>query len=364
MIVKEGICHASFAGDVGRRIDLAACRRLIADRTEDATLAHKHRAPTWFQFDPLPLRVTQPAPPLTVGRFASRPVVELLLYDFGAVTVTYSLPVAGDLDELLALSCELAGSDVLLNDARRRLHELLESIRGAVSEPRVDALLEDYVIFELRDVDLAGPLADLPARRAQDLARILRAETGALSPQEVSDALASCVTFGPDDLLLVDWNIALVVDRAADDVRAVLEFANVQLLEVRFLDQQLDRALDRSYEALVRDERRWRFRLAAPGAELGRIARMQVDGAVLFERVTNALKLLGDQYLARVYGLASRRLRLAEWNAAVALKLATLESIYSKLADRAAARRMEALEWIIILLFVVSIALPLLQAAP
>ena len=39
---------------------------------------------------------------------------------------------------------------------------------------------------------------------------------------------------------------------------------------------------------------------------------MQVESAVLFEGVNNALKLLGDQYLARVYRLASQRFHLEE----------------------------------------------------
>ena len=43
----------------------------------------------------------------------------------------------------------------------------------------------------------------------------------------------------------------------------------------------------------------------------------------------------------------------------ISRKLATLDSIYAKTADRAASRRMEVLEWIIILLFVLSIVLSL-----
>jgi hypothetical protein len=47
-------------------------------------------------------------------------------------------------------------------------------------------------------------------------------------------------------------------------------------------------------------------------ADLHRVAQMQVDSAMLFEGVNNALKLLGDQYLARVYRLASQRFHLEE----------------------------------------------------
>jgi hypothetical protein len=144
-----------------------------------------------------------------------------------------------------------------------------------------------------------------------------------------------------------------------DDVRAVLEFANVELLEMRILDEQLDQALDEGYEALTRKPRR----LSLPGShdkDMTHIAQLQVDSALIFERVTNTLKLLGDQYLARVYRLASQRFHLEAWDASILRKLQTLESIYSKMSDRAGTRRMEVLEWIIIILIALSIAVSFL----
>src|SRR5206468_4360360 len=132
----------------------------------------------------------------------------------------------------------------------------------------------------------------------------------------------------------------------------------------RYLDQQLDVALEQAYEALPRQT--W-WRLALPGAsgpDLRRIGTLQVESAVLFEGVNNALKLLGDQYLARVYRLVSERFHLADWDASILRKLETLESIYQKMSDFAGTRRMEALEWIIIVLITLSIVLPLVTGEP
>jgi hypothetical protein len=131
--------------------------------------------------------------------------------------------------------------------------------------------------------------------------------------------------------------------RETDDIRVVLAFANAELLEMRSLDAQLDDALDQAYTTL---SVRAGHRLRLPGvasADLRRIVHMQVDSAMLFEGVNNALKLLGDQYLARVYHLASQRFHLAEWDASILRKLHTLESIYAKIADRATNQRRETL---------------------
>ena len=88
------------------------------------------------------------------------------------------------------------------------------------------------------------------------------------------------------------------------------------------------------------------------------ISQWQVDSAILFEGVNNVLKLIGDQYLARVYRLAAQRFHLADWDASIFRKLETLESIYQKISDQMVSRRMEVQEWIIIFLIAISIVLP------
>lgn len=62
-------------------------------------------------------------------------------------------------------------------------------------------------------------------------------------------------------------------------------------------------------------------------------------------------------YLARVYRLVSERFHLSEWDASILHKLQTLENIYQKMSDEAVDRRMELLEWIIIILIAVEIVL-------
>jgi uncharacterized Rmd1/YagE family protein len=90
------------------------------------------------------------------------------------------------------------------------------------------------------------------------------------------------------------------------------------------------------------------------------VAELQLEGAVLLERVTNALKVFGEEYLARIYRLAARRFQLAELESAISQKLATIESIYQKLSDRATTARMETLEWVVIILIALEIVLGIL----
>lgn len=355
--IERGNCHVVFAHDMALSIDLNQAERLITATTARQTIRHKRRAPQYFEYDPPPLRVTQDIEPVTLGPFRTTALVDIIIYDFGAVSVTYCIPLHGPLSDLLPLSNDLYANEALLADSRHRVRQLLETIAPAVSKPQLSNLVEDYAIYQIEQMAPSVERSTLVDQHGELLARILRAEHNALSKQETGEALACQIAYSQDDLLIVDWNAALLFDTAAEDVRAVMEFANVELLEMRYLDDRLDDALDESHEKLTRRGWNW-LRTNSSTRDLNRIAELQVDGALLFEGVNNALKLLGDQYLARVYRMTSQRLHLNEWDASILRKLQTLDSIYHKLSDQQSTRRMELLEWIIIILIAVSIILP------
>ena len=355
--IGKGVCYALFAYEVGLSIDLDECERRITALTERATLRHKRRAPRYFEYRPAPLRVIQAGEPIAVGAQRTAGSVEILLFDFGAVSVTYAIPFTGPLPGLLGLSDALYDHPGLLGDSRRRVEQLLADVGPAVKRRRIADFVEPYAIFQIEAFTEPCPPEKLYTTWGHEVAQILRAEPGPLSEQEVADALACRLSFKPDDLAIIDWDASLLLDRDGDDVRDVLEFANVELLELRYLDQKLDDALDESYETLSRG-RGW-FPVLARTArlDLERVGQLQLDAAVLFEEVNNALKLLGDQYLARVYRLVSGRFHLSEWDGSILRKLQTLESIYQKLSDVASTWRLEVLEWIVIVLIATEIVL-------
>ena len=356
-IIQNGTCFVIFAHDAARSINLELAERRVHEATQRQTMPHKRRAPSYFEYQPPPLRVSQDTEPVHVGKFPARSSVDLLLYDFGAVTVTYSFPIAGPFADLLQLSEELYDNELLLSDSRLRVNQLLQVMGEAATQASVAPVVEDYVIFHIESFAQPFDTSRFCSEQRRQIAQILRAERQILSDQEVDDAISTRISFGTDDLTIADWNAALLVDREGEDVRAVLDFANVELLEMRYLDQRLDRALDQAYDTLSRPSFNLLRVFGYYSAALRRVAELQVDNAILFEGVNNTLKLLGDQYLARVYRLVNRRFHLDEWDASILRKLQTLESIYEKISDQAANRRMEILEWVIIILIAASIAL-------
>lgn len=358
-MIEAGICFAMYAYDVGFSIDLDKAEKIITDETYRGRLRHSRKSPQYFEFDPQPLKIVRDAEVVRIAGFETRAQIGIKLFDFGGALVSFEISLHGALDELIGLSSELYDSPELHERSRRALLSLVEEIKSAINRPEVSELVEDYVVYQIAKIDRPGSIEELLKQNDQAFARILTAEDETLSAEQVADTLSTRLAFGPNDVTIINWNAALLLDPDADDILAVLEYANAELLEMRLLDDRLDDALDEAYGLMTASKLRRLFR---PGRLLARVAEMQLDGAFVFEGVNNAVKLLGDQYLARVYEVASQRLHLVGWDRSVIRKLETLADIYQKMSDLQATRRSEMLEWVIVILIAFEICLTLFGA--
>ena len=345
--------------DLGFAIDLARAERLLSVDPIQQSFKRPRRATEASQLQRHSLRVAQSGFPVQIGDFRTEGPVEIVLWEFGAATIGYQIPIDGTLDKLVPLSDQLWDHADLIGDARRRAEHLLKAILPAVDKPRLGDRVEDYVVFELR-LPERPPIHELWTTHAATTASILRAEPQPLSEQEIADALNLRCAYLPDEVVLIDWFAALLVGDDMEDERLVLELTVAELLELRTLDDQLDRGVDAAY-AVLRRKRSLFSSMSVREPDLAEVSQLQADAAVLFEGVDNALKLLGDQYLARLYRVASERFHLPQWDTAIERKLKVLDGIYEKLATRASSRRFELLEVVIIVLIAISTVIPFMD---
>ncbi|MGH7242782.1 MAG: hypothetical protein ACREJD_05135 [Phycisphaerales bacterium] len=359
--VIQGTCSVVFCFDVGQAIDLNTAADILARGSELPSpqreqLQLRRRAPRYFNFDPAPVRFLQTCEPASRAGFHLTPKSETTLYDFGGASVVFTFAISGKLSDLVPLAIALAEDESLLKRAREQLNGILPSLAPAISRPQFDDLAEDYITFQFdRFGDPTDDLEGLLLANRSLMAQILRGDTSELSPQEIDEALSSRISYSESDAAILDFAAGFIIGQDASDLLDLIEFANVELLEMRHLDEKLDDALEEVYPTLSQTPRG-----RAGTRRLRRVAMLQADAAILFEGVNNAIKLVGDHYLARFYRRLTDRLHHPEWDASVLRKLGVLESIYQKLNDQQSTRRMEVLEWIIIILIAVSIVLPFL----
>ena len=348
--LQKGVCYVTFAFELGLSIKLDQATESVKEQEVERTkLRRNRRAPKYFDYDPPPLRIFQHGQQINLGKFFTKAQTELTIFDFGACSVTYQIEIEGPIAHLIELGEVLYDNTFLQAYAQLRVEQMLEQLRHTVVRPVTTDSIEDYIVYHFEQFDGNAPIETLLQEGAQDFASLLRVERDNLGLEEIREALNTRTSYGTEDCVVVDWNGALFFGDNVEDVRAVLEFCNVEFMEMRFLDEQLDDQLEQAYAVLTTKKK--------GDSNLSKVARLQVDSALLYEAVENALKLLGDQYLARVYSLASKKFHLSEWNSSIRRKLDTLDSIYQKLSDQSAQRRSEVLEWIIVVLILLEVAI-------
>lgn len=354
--IREGRALGFFAFDTADSIDLAAIPDVL--RPERERFVSRRPAPGYLGWAVPPVALALGERDVPLRGAVARAGVSARLFDFGAVSLTLSLALPDAIGALPAFAESLAQSDVA-GFARSLLHELLPEIRPALAGHGESALVEDYWVFWL--AALEPPLAAdalLQDQRAA-LAGALALDSTPLSRQQIDETLRDPLSWSPSDLVLADWSAALVCDSDCADTFAVLEFVNVQLLELRALDARLDRALARFSGEVHRVESLLGTLRNPHRAAIRALSELTVEALALAERVENALKLVPDVYLARVHRRCAARLGLAAWEHGVESKLAAARHLSSVLAERSAARRAEALEAAIVALIVLEISLAL-----
>src|SRR5207247_9377731 len=105
-VIAKATGFPLFAYDVARAIDLDAAERRILAGAERQTVKQRRRAPASFEYRPAPLRVTRPGEVHVLGAYRTAPALELVLYDFGAISVSYAVPIEGPLLRLAAPAYE------------------------------------------------------------------------------------------------------------------------------------------------------------------------------------------------------------------------------------------------------------------
>ncbi len=354
----EGQALAMFAFDIGFQVDLDAAAPLVREATRRRVVRARRPAPVWFDYSPPPLALVVEGATVDVGGRQTEASAELLIYDFGAALITYKLPLPGTLGELPALGSALYEHAALGADAMERIKSVMEAIRPAIERPRLADAVEDFAVFAITSWEGGEHPHALLDRSRAIIASAIEAEPDALSEEQALRATEAAMSYAAGDLAVIDWNGAVLFDADPEDVISVLQHANIELLELRVLDGELDTILDHADETLSKLTASRFWPSFASNRMLTQFASVQTDTAVMFEGVNNAIKLLGNQYLARLYRLSATRLDLPAWQASVQRKLAATESLYQKMSDVTANKRLETLEWVIILLIAVSILLP------
>ncbi len=287
-------------------------------------------------------------------------VIKLL--PVGAVSITVRVPFAVDRIEDLVSYHDLHFDTGSLNYDVRLLAEAVRRELEPYCIRPVPHLVDEeaYTVFclhaPLRGSDGQPVSAEnwlQPHRRQVAALLTQEADINLLSKQEAEESTVRYLSYYQNDLVVIDWDAALLVDEKSDFDEAlyIMELANLQLAELEAYDRMLDDCLDRSYRDLHRRNLRSRVHV------LHELREIRIDMARISDELMNITKFFGDWHLARIYENIAARFHLADWHHAVEEKLKTLDELYEILKHDQNNRLMLMLEVTIVLLFVIDLVM-------
>ena len=287
------------------------------------------------------------------------------LLPIGAISIMVRLPFkVNQIEQLVGFhDLQFTDGSWLYDDVRTLAAEVQKELQPYLIRPTSSLSDEEaYTVFCIH-----GPLQspdgntckseDWLAENRRTVAALLNEERdqARLSTQEADESTGKYLSYYDRDLVVVDWDAALVIDepRYFDETLYLMELANVQLAELEAYDRMLDNAVERSY----RDVSQRRFRARQTTRIQRELREIRIDFARLSDELSNITKFFGDWHSARIYQTLSARFHLSDWHRTIDEKLKTLDDLYQLLATEQNTRWMFILEISIVLLFVIDLVI-------
>ncbi len=337
--------------DVAEQIDLDKVRAILGAEPPRREPSFKHPAPEYVRFERPPVvEELEPVKISTGEQFLCR----VKYFAYGVASIELELAFQSDWDELVRLSNRFIAAAEIEKCALELVRARVNRVAGALVVPYSSWLSEDYYIINLRQATEQNA-AELILKHGDQIARIVRGESGPLADTERAEALQSSLSYYPTDLLVVGWVAALVFDtpEGAAPANQLLEYANTQLLEFRHYDEVLTRILENVYKAVERGGGPFRhWRMARQARKLNAV---RLEVTELTEKTDNAIKFISDMFYARAYRMAAARVGVTDYRNLVERKLRIAGDLYQSMVDEYHQARSFLLEAMVVAILVIEL---------
>jgi hypothetical protein len=342
--------------DIGKEIDLNRLEQALARSYFTARASFQRIRPKSIIMEdpPLSLRLH----PVRIERDGRQFDLEVFarVYDIGAISLCFIFE-----DRLSPLSA-LEDLGVLFT-GQEGLDETFDAYVGTLSEillPHISNLAINHVFFE----DYTVFVTDHLDESLDPVVLMLGERVSNLSPQMREEVLKNALSYSMDDRVILSWDRALICEPGpATDLIDLIEYATVQVLELRYYDRELSRQMEKMYDDIELADKQISFlRMRRYHALMSTLMETYAEISEITEKVNNLIKVTEDVYYARVYALVLKVLRSGQWSESVSRKIEVIQENYSMLSDEVRIQHSNFLEWVVIILIGLEFSLGIWQA--
>lgn len=283
----------------------------------------------------------------------TRASITIKIWSYGAVSFCLSIDCEAyeEKERLIEWIRFWSANEEVDAYCKNKIIDLISLLGKSLKNPDVWHQEEDYAIF------IANP--NFRGREYWEENNFIYHFLSMEKEVELSDAMiapikTSSLSYGPNDLVVIDWDNAFVLSNEdSEDICDVVELANVQLLELRFFDDLLDKKLSGLYRQVV--ERKPTIFNSTVSLLARDASRLYLETSEVVERIENSLKIVGDIYFARLYRMSLNRLQVPQWQSTVDQKLKNLLDVSQMYMGELHTKRSHIMEIIIIFLIAIEV---------
>lgn len=347
--MKNSVCVYRLF-DVAEEIKLELVEKILARAHPTSRMRLSRIRPKSIQFKNPPVAVELGEYPVTIGDQHFKALFTGKIYDLGVIGIIMRIPLQAGTgyDEIKNLAVELYNDDEIETVFLQQLENIRKTLREALVKEAYSGFVEDFTVYYFQEWDAGW-----------DPVPLLLAELEPVSDQVRRETLRNSFSYSHDDLAVITWDSALVYDATGStDIPDLLEFANAQLLELRYYDSLLTGEMEKMYDAIEEAEKVASFRrLGHYRRIMNQLMELVADVTEITERIDNSLKVTEDVFYARIYGAALAIFRTRAWAESIDRKISIITQSYTMLSNRIINQRSELLELTIILLILLEVIL-------
>ena len=304
--------------DVADEINLDLVQALWTSRNKIASRLRLDRISTKsITFKDPPVLVELGSHEMELGGKTYLAEIKARIFDLGVISLIIRIPFEDDVTYDEYLDMAIVSENMPEDEIHHYLDAVLETIRPACSNERVSDFDEDFVVYYFKE--------NIPD---WDLVPLLLKDRTPVSEQTRRETLENRFSYA-DDITYLAWDSAVVYDQSGSlDVPDLLEFANAQFLELRYYDNALNNAIDKTYDELE---------------EANMTSKATRLESYRQSNINNALQVTEDIFYARIYTRYLSLLRASVWKDNIENKIHVIQRSYTLLNEEVSMYRFELL---------------------
>ena len=265
--------------------------------------------------------------------------------DLGVICILFNIPPREDISYKDYLNLVLAVEELPDEEFRKFVDATMETIAPACTNQNISGFDEDFVVYYFQD----------PIPSDWDIVPFLLKDPNPVNEETREAALANRFSYS-DDVAWLTWDSAVVFDPTGSmDIPDLLEFANAQYLELRYYDNFLNHAIDKTYSVI--DDKANFKNIEVLRSIRDELLETMADVSSLTSNITNSLLVTEDIFYAKVYTRYLKLLKASVWQENIELKMRVLQRCYNMLNETVTSHHLEQMRKYNIMLLVIIVVI-------